>query len=169
MKNTLLWMGAVSLFAYVVTAHAIQAAHLHFNYTDSVPVGLYRETPHGAYAGFCLPVATLRSFSKKDMEIIRGDCPGGFAPILKPLVHASEKHPVVFSVQGFSLDGKLIPNTAPRSHTHSGAPLTHFPFDRYTEGLWAISRFNPNSYDSRYFGPVNPADIRFYAKPLLTR
>ena len=102
------------------------------------------------------------------MPFIPGDCPGGYAPVLKPVFQATVTQPVVFTQQGFVMDGKLVPNTAPRTRTHSGVVLAHYPFGTYSDGLWAISDFNPNSYDSRYFGPVKEADIRFYVQPLFT-
>jgi len=47
-------------------------------------------------------------------------------------------------------------------------PLEHYPFGVYTNGIWAVSDFNANSYDSRYFGPLAPDAIRFDAKPVWT-
>jgi type IV secretory pathway protease TraF len=87
---------------------------------------------------------------------------------LKPLIYASPKQPLIYDARGFSFHGKLLPNTGAKAYSRTGVPLAHYPFGAYTNGIWAVSDFNANSYDSRYFGPVAPEAIRFYAKPLLT-
>lgn len=158
---------AISALVALATGPIVKASRLHFNASDSVPVGLYREVARhrGAFAGFCLPQPVLEGAVATGMQPVRGTCAGGVAPILKPLVQASEESPVVLSANGFLVAGRLVPNTAPKTRSHTGKPLAHYPFGRYTSGLWAISKFSPDSYDSRYFGPVSPAWIQFYAKP----
>lgn len=157
--------------AELATQAAVKASRLRLNYTDSVPVGIYREVPGaaGSFAGFCLSSAVIQRALAAGLQPVRGDCPDQSAPVLKPLFQASAAHPVSFTARGFFVTGKLVPNTAPKAHSRTGAALIHYPFGTYTSGLWAISSFNPNSFDSRYFGPVAPAAIRFYAKPVWTR
>jgi type IV secretory pathway protease TraF len=55
----------------------------------------------------------------------------------------------------------------PKPYSKTGQTLVHYPFGSYTSGLWAISNYNRDSYDSRYFGPVSTDAIRFYARPVL--
>jgi type IV secretory pathway protease TraF len=90
------------------------------------------------------------------------------APIMKPLIYASPGRSLTYDAHGFSFNGKLLRNTAPKPQSRIGASLEHYPFGVYTNGTWAVSDFNANSYDSRYFGPVAPDAIRFYAKPVWT-
>lgn len=149
---------------------AIQSSPLLMNYTDSVPVGVYRQSQTGAapYAGICLPKSIMDSALQSGLEITMGGCPSGYAPVLKPLVRASALHPISFTAEGFWINGKLLQKTAPKTRSRAGAVLQHYPFGVYASGIWAISDFNQNSYDSRYFGPVEPDAIRFYAKPVWT-
>jgi type IV secretory pathway protease TraF len=118
--------------------------------------------------GFCLPGTTANAAIHAGLEVVPGTCPSGLAPVLKPLTLASAEHPISLTERGFFIDGKLLANTAPKSRSRTGVALEHYPFGVYTNGLWAVSDFNANSYDSRYFGPVAPDAIRFYAKPVWT-
>jgi conjugative transfer signal peptidase TraF len=154
----------------VVLPTGIHSSGLLMNYTDSVPVGLYKQCGKSpdAYAAFCLPSAAAERALQAGLQAAPGECPGGLSPILKPMILASAEHPISLTERGFFVDGKLLVNTAPKSQSRTGAALGHYPFGVYTNGFWAVSDFNPNSYDSRYFGPVEPDAIRFYAKPVWT-
>ncbi len=169
-KRTAVLILAISGFVYVATDVLLKAAHLHINFSNSVPVGLYRETTEIAepYAGICLPVSTVTQAIHAGLALDHGTCPGGFEPILKPIFRATETSSIIYGQAGFVVNGKLLPNTAPKTHSETGAPLQHFPFGVYRNGLWAISDFNPNSFDSRYFGPLDPGSIQFYVHPFLT-
>lgn len=155
---------------YIATDSLLKAARLHINFSNSVPVGLYQEAPElsGGYAGICLPTETVKQAIHAGLAIDPGSCAGGFEPILKPIFQATETRPIRYDQDGFSINGKLLPNTAPKSRSKTGALLAHAPFGNYRSGLWAISDFNASSFDSRYFGPVDPATIQFHAKPVLT-
>ncbi|MGA8026194.1 MAG: hypothetical protein WB992_03555, partial [Bryobacteraceae bacterium] len=148
----------------------IHLSGLLMNYTDSVPVGLYRKTLNSAapYAGFCLERVTVDSARQAGLEIVPGNCPGGVAPILKPLIYPSREQPLMLSARGFFVNGRLLANTAPKSRSRTGAALEHYAFGTYSSGVWAVSDFNRDSFDSRYFGPVAPGAIRFYATPVWT-
>lgn len=169
-KKTVLLSFSLIVFLYVATDLLLRATRLHVNFSNSVPVGLYRETPErpGSYAAICLPTDTVKQAIHAGLAIDPGDCPGGFEPILKPVFEATETSPIRYDQNGFSVDGKLLPNTAPKSRSRVGAPLAHAPFRTYRSGLWAISDFNPSSFDSRYFGSVDPGSVQFHAKPFLT-
>ena len=148
----------------------IQHSGVLMNYSDSVPIGLYRRVPASAgnYAGFCLPSTTATAALRAGVDVVPGACPGGLAPVLKPLIYPSPKQPLIYDARGFSSNGKLLPSTAPKAHSRTGKALVHYAFGTYKNGIWAVSDFNANSYDSRYFGPLAPEAIRFYAKPLWT-
>jgi conjugative transfer signal peptidase TraF len=158
------------LASVVALPLGIHWSGLVMNYSDSVPTGLYRRVPASVvtYAGFCLPEKTASAAIQAGLEVVPGACPEGLAPILKPLIQASPQHPVAYTERGFWWGGKLLPNTAPKARSRTGATLQHYTFGVYTNGVWAVSDFNANSYDSRYFGPVAPDAIRFYAKPVWT-
>jgi conjugative transfer signal peptidase TraF len=169
-QKTMLLSFALSVSFYVATDSLLKAARLHINFSDSVPIGLYREASEraGSYAAICLSTETVQDAIHAGLAIEHGTCPGGFEPILKPLFQATETSPIRYDQSGFSVDGRLLPNTAPKCRSRLGRPLAHPPFGIYRSGLWAISAFNSSSFDSRYFGPVHPDSIQFRAKPFLT-
>ena len=169
MKETILrLLGGVFVVLALSVPDALQHSRLRLNGTDSVPVGLYEAgTERAPYAGFCLGQATLRTALAAGLELGRGECANGYQPVLKTVYEASPASPVVFDEGGFAVGQRRIPNTRPKAFSRTGKPLTHYPFGTYTAGLWAISSYNRDSFDSRYFGPVPQESLRFYAKPLL--
>ena len=150
-----LFVGALA-FAVAVPVE-IQHSGLLMNYSDSVPIGLYRRVPASmaSYGGFCLPSSTATAALGAGLDVVPGACPGGLAFVLKPLIYPSPKQPLIYDARGFSCNGKLLPNTAAKEYSRTGVPLAHYAFGTYTNGIWAVSDFNANSYDSRYFGPVD--------------
>lgn len=163
--------GFISALVFAVAFPVgIQHSGLVINYSDSVPAGLYQRAPasEARYAGFCLPHMAADRALKAGLEVVTGTCPDHLAPILKPLIYPSPKQPLIYDARGISFRGRLLPNTAPKERSRTGVRLGHYAFGVYTNGIWAVSDFNANSYDSRYYGPVAPDAIRFYAKPVWT-
>jgi conjugative transfer signal peptidase TraF len=144
---------------------------LRINTSPSLPMGLYVVTTDRSanLVEFCPaePFATL--------SLIRcyrdpGICRDGGAPLLKPVV-AKAGDIVELSGRGISVNGLLLPNTAPLSKDTKGRPLAAWPFGRYplTPGtVWVASSYHSRSFDSRYFGPVYETAIRHRLKALLT-
>ena len=162
-----MWAGFVALA--IGAPSALRNSCLRLNYSDSVPVGLYESQPQpGApFAGICLSADTLRAALIKGLELGHGECADGHQPILKTVYRATPESPIVLDAQGFVVAGERIPNTMPKALSKTGKRLTHYAFGTYVSGLWAISGYSRDSYDSRYFGPVPQENVRFYAKPLL--
>lgn len=141
---------------------------LRFNYTDSCPIGVYRTVAKEAhYALICMHPAETKREEAAGLFRLPGECTDGKAAILKPVYTATDANPITFGPAGFLIHGKLMSNTAPKAHSKTGVPLSHTAFGTYRAGLWAISDFNRDSYDSRYFGEVQPSTIRCYAKQVL--
>jgi type IV secretory pathway protease TraF len=86
---------------------------------------------------------------------------------IKPIYRATADKPVSFSPEGFSIGGRALNNTAAKLRSKTGEPLSHTAYGRYTSGLWAISDYNPDSFDSRYFGAIAEASVRYYAVPFI--
>jgi type IV secretory pathway protease TraF len=155
---------AVALMAAL--PFAVRHSGFVINYSDSVRPRLFFRTTdaHAPYIAFCAPEsadpAVLRAAFA---QLPHGDCPGGRSPLLKPFIEATMDHPVTLGPNGFTFDGKLLPNTAPKPLSRLGSRLTHYPFGRYHFGIWPISIDSPDSYDARYFGPIPPSAIRYRA------
>jgi conjugative transfer signal peptidase TraF len=165
-------LAAGGLSLAVLLPLAVHSSNLRWNRTDSVPTGLYRivdlsRAPGTQYAGLCLPESMLDEARRTGITLPAGECPTGVAPLLKPLYEATPQTPVVFTERGFKIHGRLLRNTAPKSFSSKGRPLEHIPFGVYTAGTWAISDWNADSFDSRYFGPIPESSIRFHLVPFL--
>ena len=99
-----------------------------------------------------------------------GACRDGAAPLLKPVV-ASAGDVVEVSARGISVNGALLPNTAPLTRDTKGRHLEAWPSGRYVVApgtIWVASSYHPRSFDSRYFGPLSTAAIRHRLKAFLT-
>jgi conjugative transfer signal peptidase TraF len=144
---------------------------LRINTSPSLPMGLYIITAEAGadLVEFCPmePFATL--------SIVRGyrdpgACSDGAAPLLKPVI-ASAGDVVEVSARGISVNGALLPNTAPLTRDTKGRHLEAWPSGRYVVDpgtIWVASSYHPRSFDSRYFGPLSTAAIRYRLKPFLT-
>lgn len=141
------------------------------NASPSLPIGLYRTTsdPTSNLVEFC-PSEPFAALSSTRGYRGKGNCTDGAEPLMKPLVAVSGDI-VKVSANGIAVDGRLIPNSAPRPFDTYRRPLQHWPYGTYgvsPGSVWVISSFNARSFDSRYFGPVSVHRIRAHLKPLLT-
>jgi conjugative transfer signal peptidase TraF len=147
-------------------------AGLRLNDSPSMPTGLYIRTSSESDASlvvFC-PVDPFARLSAERGYRSRGNCPDAAEPLAKPLA-ARPADVVELSGKGMSVNGKLLPNTAPLATDTASRPLPHWPFGRYVVApgtLWVASSYNPRSFDSRYFGPVKASQVREHVRPLLT-
>ena len=144
---------------------------LRINTSPSLPMGLYIITADSGadLVEFCPmePFATL--------SIVRGyrdpgACSDGAAPLLKPVI-ARSGDVVEVSARGISVNGALLPNTAPLTTDTKGRHLEAWPSGRYVVNagtIWVASSYHLRSFDSRYFGPLSTAIIRHRLKAFLT-
>ena len=78
---------------------------------------------------------------------------------------------VELSWRGISVNGLLLPNTAPLSKDTKGRPLEPWHSGRFhvaPGAVWVASSYHSRSFDSRYFGPVYTTAIRHRLKAFLT-
>jgi len=155
----------------VATFQFSGALGLRINTSPSLPMGLYITTADADanLVEFCPaePFATL--------SIVRGyrdsgTCRDGAAPLLKPVI-ARAGDVVEVSARGISVNGALLPNTAPLATDTKGRHLEAWPSGRYVVDpgtIWVASSYHPRSFDSRYFGPLSIAAIRHRLKAFLT-
>lgn len=153
-------------------ALAAASAGLRFNDSPSMPTGLYVSTSDDSDASlvvFC-PAEPFAQLSVERRYRSRGDCSDGAEPLAKP-VAARPGDTVELSATGMSVNGRLLPNTAPLAKDSAGRALSHWPFRRYvvaTGVVWVASSYSPRSFDSRYFGPVGASQVRERVRPLWT-
>ena len=144
---------------------------LRINSSPSLAIGLYLATSanRANLVEFC-PAEPFAGLAIERGYRDAGVCRDGAAPLLKPVV-AKSGDLVNDSARGISVNGNLLPNTAPVPVDTRGRALTPWPFGTYVVQpgtVWVASSFHPRSFDSRYFGPVQVSAIRDHVRALLT-
>jgi conjugative transfer signal peptidase TraF len=151
------------------------ASGVHWNGSASMPVGLWRTVPFqgplrtGDIVTFC-PAEAVAELGLRRGYLDGGHCPGGVAPLLKP-VAAVPGDEVVIDARGISVNGRLILRSRPLQTDPAGRPLTAIAQGAYRvdpSSVWIVSGHDERSYDSRYWGPLQITTILARATPILT-
>lgn len=139
--------------------------------SGSMPAGFYLRMPsqlHPPLALLCLP-ENLARLGRARGYLGLGVCPGHVAAALKPVVAAAGDE-VSLDHDGVRVNGRLLPNSAPRRQDHLGRPLRSpapTRFQLLPGSILAISSYTPRSWDGRYWGPLPTSAVRAWATPLL--
>jgi conjugative transfer signal peptidase TraF len=160
------------LLSVIVTLDALTlpvVLGLRINATKSLPVGIYLITndENAPLVEFC-PQGVFSTLSLVRGYRPRGVCPDGGAPLIKQVI-AHSGDTVVLSPEGIRVNGRFLTNTAPQQVDTAGRPLTAWPSGVYSVApgtVWVASTYHPNSFDSRYFGPISLGLIRHRLRPL---
>jgi conjugative transfer signal peptidase TraF len=142
-----------------------------FNFTTSLPLGLYRRVGRRISKGdivmACLPPTAARLAIARGY-VWPGDCPGRAAPIGK-LVVAVAGDTVTLTREEVRVNGAALPNSRLANFDSKGRALEHYPFASHVltgDEVWLFSPYHALSFDSRYFGPVHRRNIRSRIIPL---
>lgn len=141
------------------------------NLTESEPLGLYRlfpvrgAIPHGAMMELCPPSWVTPSAFPFYM---RGDCPNGGRPMLKTVVGVPGDV-VTVTRSGVWINGHELPHSGQlsKSQLYTRTQLPHptgtwrlRSGQYWAYGSGANARAAADSFDSRYWGPVDRGHIR---------
>ncbi|GHS92774.1 conjugal transfer protein TraF [Planctomycetales bacterium] len=148
------------VIAAVVLTLAAHFGGLRFNYSRSMPRGLYWLTDRNFTVGD-LVAYELPAF---DLAVERGYTPG---VILKRVV-AGAGDTVSINRRGVFVSGQLLPHSVPRDADGAGRllPRIELDGDRLRAGDVLLLGDTDKSYDSRYFGIVPARRIVARAIPL---
>jgi conjugative transfer signal peptidase TraF len=147
------------------------------NSTASVPIGIWRLHPvrsplqRGEIVALCLPPTPLFLDARARGYLENGECPGGLAPVLKPIA-ALEGDIVELKDDGVSVNGAVMMNSKRLKTDRAGRILPQPAFQNFTVAageLLLISKDNARSFDSRYFGPLPLSGLLGIAEPVLTK
>lgn len=149
-------------------------SRLVWNATASEPVGLYWESPlpakpHiGQFVLACLSPQGARFALRAHLQIAHSNssrCPAHFVPLLKTIA-ALPGDRITVHADGDYRNGIRIPDSRPLHRIATGARLPQ-PHDARiaADQAWLLGAA-PNSYDSRYLGPLHPFAA---VTPLLVR
>lgn len=160
---------SISLF---VLSIILRFGGFYINTTPSLPVGLYRIVDEpvlkGAYVAFCPPQRDVFDWAVARGYINAGNCPGGTGQLLKR-VHAVAGDTVLIDEIGIGVNGQWLLNSAPLSTDAYGAALPQYRFNAVlgeSEYL-LLSDLNPHSFDARYFGVIDRAQIVHVVRPVI--
>jgi conjugative transfer signal peptidase TraF len=164
-----LGFSALSLAALCIAAGALG---VRINTSYSLPMGLYITTSaeDAPFVEFCPAGRFARESSERGYRTPGFACPDGAVPLLKPVV-ARDGDQVETSAAGISVNGVLLPKTAPLAKDSALRLLDHWPFGAYVVEpgtIWVASTYHAGSYDSRYMGPIPTSQIRRRLRALWT-
>jgi len=137
----LLAMSATAIFAIVA-----KSSGLVLNVTGSMPGIVYKlgRGEKGSLVSFCSPIP--------HPSIGHGSCPDSSMPLIKRVVGVAGDL-VTVTDAGIDINGQPVPNSRPLDTKESALPHFRGSFRLKQGDIWAAGE-HPNSFDSRYFGPV---------------
>lgn len=140
---SLLVFSAVAVFAI-----AAKSAGIVLNVTGSMPDMVYAlgHGEKGSMVSFCTPIS--------HPYMGHGSCPDGSMPLIKRVVGVAGDR-VTVTDAGIDIHGQPVPNSKPLDLDTMGSALPHLrgSFILKQGELWVAGE-HPNSFDSRYFGPI---------------
>ena len=173
MKKSLkisLMVGGCLIALVVLATHA----GVRINTTKSYPLGVYLMTDapieKGSLVIFCSTNNAVFKQARERGYIGAGFCPGGYGYMIKKIL-AAENDRVEISAAGVSVNGKLLPNSKPMDIDSEGNPLPHIEMsiDALDDhSVLLMSDYNPKSFDARYFGLMDKANIISVIRPVWT-
>jgi len=135
------------------------------NLTSSMPLGIWREITaihRGSYVAACLaPDSGAAQLAVERGYLPAGQCLGGFAPLLKQIV-AIPGDTVTLTDDQVCINDVLLRGSRALSEDSAGRPLVPYPRGTYRVPpgeYWLFATNLPQSFDSRYFGPVPESSI----------
>lgn len=165
------WISAALLF---ITLYGLYQAGYRLNTSTSMPQGIYQMRPkpsvlqRGMVVILCPPETAVFKQAYERQYFGPGTCASGFQTLLKP-VAAIEGDWVQLSPQGIQVNHHWLKNSVPLKTDAQGRPLARLPAGDYRVRpgqIWLISSHHPQSFDSRYFGPVPIRQIQGLARPV---
>jgi conjugative transfer signal peptidase TraF len=151
----------------------ILALGLHVNLSASAPLGLYRTVvgrpARGVWVAACVSPQSA-ALARTRGYLGPGPCAGGLQPVLKPVI-AVAGDVVEIGPEAVTVNGQPLPGSSIAASDSLGRPLPHVAWGRYVvaaDQLWLLSTRVPNSWDSRYLGPISTAQVWSVAQPVWT-
>jgi conjugative transfer signal peptidase TraF len=142
------------------------------NMTRSYPLGLWRiqalhhEPNLGDTVFICPPITPALALALARGYLPRGLCPSGTGPLIKTIVGVAGQEIAID--RRVRIDGRLLKNSDVQAVDTEGRALQAFAGGVIPAGNIFLHSNCPDSYDSRYFGPVPADGILGGAEAILT-
>lgn len=97
-------------------------------------------------------------------------CPGGYGYMMKRVL-AAKNDSVSVTVEGVLVNGELLPLSEPRLVDGAGREMPRYQASDYTLGaseLLLMSDVSGTSFDGRYYGPIDRAQVQTVIRPVVT-
>ena len=178
-KSTGRWQQITSVIAIVCVSVLALAAicgllGARINLTSSLALGLYWQIDapleKGSYAMFCPPETAIFAEAKARGYLMAGSCPGNVMHMSKRVMGTSGDA-VQITTEGVYLNGILLPLSRPLKNDMAGRVMPHPIQNNFTLGsseLLLMSDINHRSFDARYFGAIDRAQITYVIRPIFT-
>lgn len=151
---------------------------LRFNYTPSIPIGIYKITPDtskiqpGDIVSFCLP-NDIAKYAIKQNYITKGTCKNGSEGLIKEVIAIPGNTVIVKNNKIRIYSQGLIEDYQTPSNVkdYKGIAPKHFiKTGKYiAKGYWMYGYGDIKySFDSRYFGEIPKESITHKLKSLIT-
>jgi conjugative transfer signal peptidase TraF len=98
-----------------------------------------------------------------------GFCPGGYGQLMKRLV-AAKNDRVTINAEGVAVNGQRLPLSKLIKLDGGSRPLPHYAKSWVlgSDEVLVMSDSNSGSFDGRYFGPIQRAQIVGVIRPVFT-
>lgn len=162
----------IAIATITATTATLYFGGYRFNHTTSLPMGIYRLNSESFSRGkiviYCPDTRKAFTMALNRLFIAKGNCPNGTEPLFKPIA-AMPGDTVNVSASGLSVNGVLLHNTMAKQKDGMGRPMPVMQAGEYVVKpgqVWLASTYNPQSFDSRYFGAVALKDVRGVMNPV---
>jgi len=169
---------SISAWLFTAAGVLLHLTGLHFNPSKSVAVGFYWQSrdpvewalQKGAYVLVCPPDTPVFNEFKARGYFRKGFCSGGISGLLKK-VAAVRGDRVSITSEGVRVNGQMLPLSKPNTQDVTGKPLPQPTLHQRSldeHELLLMGDINPNSFDARYFGLVDRAQVQAVVRPVWT-
>lgn len=165
---------AIAGSAVLLFGAGCHAAGARINISKSIPVGLYwtssAPVEKGAYVLLCPPENEAFADAMQRGYLAAGFCPSGYGYMMKRIL-AAKDDTVSVAADGVRVNEQLLPFSAPLTMDLLGRQLPRYRAARIVLGdsqVLLMSDDSDTSFDARYFGPVDRAQIRTVLIPVFT-
>ncbi|MBC5815045.1 MAG: conjugative transfer signal peptidase TraF [Candidatus Eremiobacteraeota bacterium] len=171
------WLLFMALFAAITgVGVAATLSGLRFNFTPSMPLGIYRFNPlpqdaiqRQMLVAVCAPSSMVK-LGRRRGYLSGGPCLGATEPLLKTVAAVAGDN-VAVSFRGVTVNGRLLHNSKPLAIDRAGRELSpSLPVQRRIPNgaIWVYAD-HPHSWDSRYWGPVGVRNVLARVVPVLVK
>jgi conjugative transfer signal peptidase TraF len=171
MKQFCIYVGV--LLSILIVWGLIYAAGVRVNTTPSIPLGVYQLSNEplvtGSFVLFCPPPVAVFTLAKARGYVGAGFCPGGYGHLMKRLV-AAKNDRVTINAEGVAVNGQRLPLSKPIKLDGGNRPLPHYAKSWVLDSdeVLVMADSNSGSFDGRYFGPIQRAQIVGVIRPVFT-